>query len=97
MDDLTKKRMAHNEAVFRSVNEEIETVRGPDEPGETTAFVCECADPECAQTIELTAAQYADVRSGERRFVVLEGHERPEIEDVVGGGDGFAIVEKRAA
>lgn len=89
--------MAHNEAVFRSINEQIDAVRGDDEPGGTTAYVCECVDPDCAEKIELTAAEYAGVRAGAGRFVVVEGHERPEIEDVVGGGEGYAVVQKRAA
>ena len=96
MDELTRKRLTHNEAVFRRINEEIDSVRG-DDPGARTDFVCECTDPGCSERIPLTPAEYGAVRASAVRFVVVEGHQQPELEDVVGRGDGYAVVEKRAA
>ena len=90
MDDFTRRRLARNEELFRAVNEEIEGRSG----GGVTEYVCECADPECAVTVRLSAAQYRDVRSAPDRFVVVPGHERLELERVVGSHDGYLVVEK---
>jgi hypothetical protein len=92
MDDLTRRRLTRNEELFRRINEEIDDNRSGQGP---VGYVCECADPTCAETIPLTAAEYAAVRAGDRRFVVAPGHVVPEIEDVVERADGHLVVEKR--
>lgn len=91
MDELTRKRLDHNEQVFRQVNEEIDA-RTDGSP--ETEYVCECADPTCAATIRLTAAEYEDVRRAPNRFVVVPGHHRSEIERVVDGAARYYVVEK---
>jgi hypothetical protein len=91
MDELTRRRMAHNEALFREVNEEIDSHRAP---AGTAAYVCECADTSCAVELHLTADEYAAARAGEDRFVVAPGHVVPELEHVVARGDDHTVVEK---
>lgn len=91
MDELTRKRLEHNEEVFRSLNEEIDELRG----GGVTEYVCECADTGCTARVALSGAEYRSARVRPHRFVVLAGHERPELEEVVGRGDGWLLVEKR--
>ena len=44
--------------------------------------------------MELTRAEYEAVRSNPRTFAVLEGHELPEVEDVVGRTERYLVVEK---
>jgi hypothetical protein len=91
MDELTQKRLEHNEQVFRAVNEEI------DDRAEGTGvleFVCECADTGCSETIRLAHGDYTHVRSGEKRYVVVPGHEVPGLEEVVETHDTYLIVEK---
>jgi hypothetical protein len=96
VDDLTKRRLAHNEDLFREVNEarEQSSARAEDT---TLTFVCECSDRDCTGRIQMTAAEFGDVRSSERRYVVLPGHEIPEIERIVEDRGAFEIVEKDAA
>jgi hypothetical protein len=91
MDELTKRRLAHNEALFRTVNEEIDENRASDGK---RAYVCECVDPDCAATIELTATEYETVRARPDRFVVAPGHVLPEVEHVVAAEPDYTIVEK---
>ena len=86
--------MAGTEAAFRRVNEAIERGRWPGERG-SAAFRCECANEGCTELVELTADEYERVRSNPRRFVVVPGHESPEIEDVVETHAGFLVIEKR--
>jgi hypothetical protein len=91
MDELTKRRLAHNEALFRAVNEEIDDLRAS---GGRRPYVCECADADCAQTIELTGPEYEAVRATPDRFVVAPGHVMPEVEHVVARSADYTVVEK---
>jgi hypothetical protein len=91
VDDVTRKRLQHNEAVFRSVNEEID---GRAAPGPVLAYVCECADIACNEAVSLTHAAYRAVRTGSLRFFVVPGHERAELERVVERHDDYLVVEK---
>ena len=92
MDELTRKRLEHNEAVFKSVNEEIDE-RAEDSP-RTPEYVCECADAGCSATIRLSHAQYEHVRREPNWYAVLPGHEVPEVERVVQTFDDYLIVQK---
>jgi hypothetical protein len=86
-----KQRVAMNEATFRKVNEGMEV--GQDPSGMLT-FVCECGRLGCNKLIQLTRAEYDDVRKDPRRFVILDGHEIPEAEDIVERHDRYLVVEK---
>ena len=89
MDELTRRRLAHNEAVFRRVNEEIDRL-----PHEAADYICECADSACTTTIPLDGDEYARIRAVPDWYVVLPGHERAELEDVVERHDGYVVVRK---
>lgn len=60
-----------------------------------TAYRCECARSDCNRPIELTPAEYEQVRARPRRFLVLPGHERPEVETVIQATLGYLVVAKR--
>jgi hypothetical protein len=63
--------------------------------GETRgSFVCECSDETCVDPVELTPAEYGDIRAHPTRFVVVPGHEDEEIERVVEQNGRFVIVQK---
>ncbi len=62
--------------------------------GESTRFVCECADSGCTETIAVPVAVYEDVRSHPRRFLIRPGHEHGEPETVVERTDDYEVVEK---
>ena len=82
-----------NEATFRRVNEGMEAAQ---EPEGMLAFFCECGRLGCNRLMELTRAEYEDIRANPRRFAVIDGHEIDEVEDVVGRTERFIVVEKRA-
>lgn len=75
-------RIARTEALFRDVNERIaesaERFRARD-----AEFVCECADPACAERVPATLEQYEEVRSVGTHFLLTPGHEITEVERVV--------------
>ena len=58
------------------------------------SFVCECPREDCSEMLEMTREQYEAVRSNPRRFLVLPGHEDPDIARVVERHGGYRVVEK---
>lgn len=94
VDDLTKRRLVHNEELFRQVNEARAQESGA---ASSLSFVCECSDRDCTARIEMTAADFEKIRSSERRYLVRPGHEIPELEHVVEDRGEFEVVEKDAA
>jgi len=91
MDSQAKQRVAMNEATFRRINEGMEV--GQNASGLLT-FVCECGRLGCNRLIQLTRDEYEAVRAHARRFAVLDGHEIPEVEDVVERSERYIVVEK---
>jgi hypothetical protein len=94
--DERDERIAKNETVFRAANREIE--RAEQEAGGGThqliEVLCECGREECSGLISLTVAEYEGVHSEDDRFVVLRGHENPEIERVVEERADYLVVDK---
>jgi hypothetical protein len=84
-----------NEALFREVNERIEdvgtTLMPDDQPME---FLCECDDRDCVEKVSATRAEYEAIRAVGTHFVVLPGHEDPDVEHVVHQTERFLVVEK---
>jgi hypothetical protein len=75
-------RIAHTEALFRDVNERIAESAGRFDARDAE-FVCECADPACAERVPATLDQYEDVRSESTQFLLAPGHELSDVERVV--------------
>jgi len=96
MTDDQARRVGLNESIFRQVNERIETLNRHfgGEP-RTMTVVCECADGECTDRLEIRVPEYEEVRADPRRYIVLPGHELPEFESVVESRGGYDVVEKR--
>ena len=89
-------RIARNEALFRSVNERVRELASSataTEP-ESVAFVCECGSADCTATVSLTVAEYEHVRADPTHFIVVTGHEIPDVERVVERHDGYDVVRK---
>ncbi len=97
MTDESERRLARNEILFRETNEAIVRGQWPGDPGKPVRFRCECSRLDCNEAIETTLAEYEQVRSSPRRFLVSIGHETPEVETVVQRASGYLIVEKRDA
>jgi hypothetical protein len=95
VDQVTAWRIAENQATFRDANERIEQAaekhKVPRPP-----FLCECADPECTETIFMDLAEYESVRSRSVDFLVVPGHERASGPHgrVVRDAGTYRVVEK---
>ena len=89
-------RAARNESWFRSVNEKLEGLAKAfrfiaETPG---VFTCECADASCIERIEMSTAEYEELRRHPNRFAVLRGHGDPDVEEVVADNDRYLTVAK---
>jgi hypothetical protein len=90
----SEDRIAHNETLFREVNERIEAGQWPTERGDPAAFRCECGSLGCNRLVELTLEDYERVRASPTHFLLAAGHEIPAIERVVEREAGYVVVEK---
>jgi hypothetical protein len=93
--DERQRRLGLNETLFREVNERVNAVSSTfADPESMAEFVCECGDDSCADRIQMTLAEYEYIRSSPIRFVVVPGHELPEVERVLRETERFTVVEK---
>src|SRR3954447_9153993 len=92
-DTAEKIEFAETEAVFREVNEAIAETAERFE-ADDAEFVCECGDVSCADRVAADLDAYDRVRSDPTRFILVDGHERQELERVVERRSTYAIVEK---
>jgi hypothetical protein len=94
--DERTRRVGRNEAVFREVNEQIESLnRGLAALSDNTMhIVCECADLLCAVQLTVPVSAYERIRSDSLLFFVEPGHEVPDVEEVVERDQGYFVVRK---
>ena len=93
--DIRRERAAHNQSVFREVNERIAAISNRyAEELLPIAYLCECLDTKCTETVELSPSAYEALRADGHRFVVLPGHEEPAVEATVEETLRYLIVEK---
>ena len=90
----TVAEAARRQVMFREVNEQIAKLTGPFSETDYKLLVCECSNPACAESLEISAVEYEGVRTEGARFVVVPGHERDEVERVVNGNSHYLVVEK---
>jgi DNA polymerase III sliding clamp (beta) subunit (PCNA family) len=97
MSEEQARRVGLNESLFRQVNEQIKSLNhGLDSHQQALTVICECADGDCTDRIEIAAVEYEQVRSHPRRYIVVPGHELPEFESVVKNEERYDVVQKRS-
>ena len=90
-----ERRIAANEALFRSVNEQVQRLNDALRARPVEALiVCECGNTVCTERIEVTNDEWADVRADPAQFMVKPMHAIPDTETVVSTQDRFWIVRK---
>jgi hypothetical protein len=100
MSDSTvevQERAAQNQTLFREVNERVgkltETLNRVTLRND---WICECANTECFEPVELSIEEYEALRLHPARFAVFPGdtHVVPEAERIVERTDRYWVVEK---
>ena len=94
-DRLRALRIGENEALFRSVNEQVRGISTAwAVSDDTISVVCECGTASCVEQIQLHLAEYERIRGDGALFVVRPGHEYADVEDVVVRTDRYSTVRK---
>jgi hypothetical protein len=88
------ERAARNEEIFRGVNERIDGGAKQHGVGAPLSFHCECGRASCVQTVDIRPSEYERVARERYRFVLIAGHEDPQVEQVVERRSGFVVAEK---
>ena len=94
--DERNERIAKNETVLRATNREMERADQAEgiTLGELIDVLSECGRQGCGSVIAMTVVEYDGAHSQADRFVVLRGHENPDIEKVVEERAGYLVVDK---
>jgi len=91
------ERAARNQALFRAVNERLAEINDAfDALLPLGEWVCECANDDCLQPLQLTHGEYEAIRQDGTTFLVFpeEGHFFPEVERVTEHHERYWVVEK---
>ena len=95
-DRVRAVRIGENEALFRSVNEQV---RGISDAwavrDDSIRVVCECGTASCVEQIQLQMGEYERIRADSALFVIRPGHEYAEVEEVAARTDRYWTVRKR--
>ena len=99
MNPSRDNRVARNHALFRDVNERIYSLTEefgshPADDGLSLAFVCECGNVNCASQVLVETDDYSRIRSHPAHFVVLAGHELPDVDHVIEENGHYFVVER---
>jgi hypothetical protein len=89
--DRRRERAARNESLSREVNERIEDLAGN---ASFSLFICECVNANCDEAVSVTLEEYEHVRSEPNRFIVLHGHEIPDVDQVIESCERYLVVAK---
>jgi hypothetical protein len=90
---MDEAKIARTESAFREVNEAIARTAERFSADEAD-FVCECADPGCADRVTAELDEYEEVRAEPTHFLLAPGHDEPKAERVVRRTSAFDVVEK---
>jgi hypothetical protein len=96
VNESQRRRFAENEALYRSVNERIESITNAvvTDRDETMQVICECGFFDCTEMIRVTIAEYERVRADPTLFIVVPGHETREVETVAEEHESYSLVRK---
>jgi len=97
MDERSQRRLKANEMVFRKANSDVADFI-EDQTGrrdKVIEFYCECSRARCRQRIQLSLEEYRQAHENDRSFIILPGHQEPEVEKVIHRSGSFFVVEKQ--
>ena len=91
-------RTARNDSLFREVNERVKELNEAfDALARDAEWICECADTQCLEPIQMTHEEYEAVRArGSDCFFVKpdEAHVMPDVETIVERHERYWVVQK---
>ncbi|HWM13391.1 MAG TPA: hypothetical protein VNO56_02840 [Gaiellaceae bacterium] len=88
-------RREENQKLFRNGNERLhDTVKNHVNDWTHVPFLCECAAEHCHGRVEVQLAEWEAVASAPNHFLMVEGHQRSEGEQIVGAVGEYDVVKK---
>jgi hypothetical protein len=99
MNSSRDHHAARKHGLFRDVNERIHSLTEdfgsrPADDGLSLAFVCECENVDCSSPVLVETDAYSRIRSDPAHFLVLIGHELPDVDRVVESNGHCVVVER---
>jgi hypothetical protein len=88
MEELNRRM----ERMLEEIREDDETTDADD----PIAFLCECSQVDCRERVHLEPSLFDRIHKDPEQFVLIPGHEIPDIERVVDQVGDFLIVRKLA-
>lgn len=86
-------RIVQTEEFYRQINDTI--AKNGKRDGK--AYMCECANPYCNATMDVSTEDIEVLHSVPGYYIILPGHEIPDVEHVVSTTEKYAIVGKDGA
>ena len=90
--------IGESQVAFRNANEKIQASADGFGIYGGIPFICECADGDCLELVNLSFDQYEAIRQHPTRFFNVTGHERTSVESgaerIVAVVDELTVVEK---
>ena len=84
-----------NQDVFRRANERLLAAVGDViDDARPIPFLCECLDPDCRSTVQLSIEEFREVRATDKRYAIVTGHPIMNGERPVDVDGEVTIVEK---
>lgn len=96
------RRLRQNEELMEQLNRRMERALGEireaddEDRNAPIAFLCECSHLDCRERIHLAPSRFDRIHRDSEVFVLVPGHEIPDIEKVVDQEGDFLIVRKVA-
>lgn len=87
VDEVNKLAVETGQSDFRIMSGKI---------AERLHFYCECSDVNCSERVVMSYDEYKKLHRRRDRFIVVPGHEIPEVEKIVKTGPSYLLVEKYA-
>ena len=94
------RRMRENEELMEELNRRMERMleeireEEDDDPDAPIAFLCECSHLDCRERIQLEPSRFDRIHRDADVFILVPGHEIPEVERIVDQERDFLIVRK---
>jgi hypothetical protein len=83
-----------NSRLIRAVNDRIRDVSNPADESGAVEVLCECGDVDCQGAVNISLVDYQTVRAAPRRFVLIHGHESPDVHRILSRDNGYVVVEE---
>jgi len=93
VSEQRRTRLARNEALFRNVNEQIDSLNDLGAALPRFPIVCECGAESCTESILVEKPVYEAVRTHPERFIVRAGH-LAEVDTAIEDHGEFLVVAK---